>query len=222
MSKQVQVITEEDLLKSIRDVAGIKEEPENQEVKREVRVVAAPTSAAEILETRGSEGLQKALEVSEVLGEFTGLMTEAVDGAITVLTKSIQDAAERDDAIVTALVALKKSIDENTKAVEKYGAQPAAPANSSSLPAGGKVVMLAKATDTAVAGKVEMSPAELRGKISAGLESMAKALPRDSADLGAITRAAVKFESTGEISDIMLQKALRAAGVEGLPKAAAA
>jgi len=204
---KVEVITETDLLKAIKDLetAPI---VKTDEVKPEPKVetTALAKSTADVLKG-GSDGLRKVLDVSETLREVVGLIGTHVDSVIQPMEKSIQAGAERDLAIVRVLADLKKSIDANTLAITKFGEVPGAAKTPETTTA--KSEILAKSLN----GKQEPKPAdasEVKRQVSRGLEILAKSFKPGSQENQDYMRAAIQFESTGKITDQMLSAAKQA------------
>ena len=209
-------VTEEQLLKSLQKLEG-KAEDETEEEEKEASITAAKLtkSTGDTVQELASEDLQKALEISETLGEFAGLVGLHVDGALEALEKSLQGAAERDLAIAGVLEKMATTIEELTKKVEEYGAQPTQAKSKTSAT---KTDVLNKSADDGKKPTEEMSQEELvksaqsrKRQIMAGLETLAKTAQEkeDETTAQEFTKALIKFESTGEISDYHAARAIK-------------
>lgn len=208
------MVTEEDLLKSIKELeAKTEAAPAPKAAEPEIAKVKLAKSTAEALREGASPSTKRALDVSDVLMDFVGLMGKHNDDALTTLQKSINAGAERDLAIVKVLGDLRKSIDANTAAIEKWGNVPPRPR---SVPAA--EVLHKSAGDNTLDDKVvKLDPRTAKRQITQGLELLAKSLdpsnPRDQQKISDITNAAIKFEATGQIEERHIaaaQKALAA------------
>jgi len=204
------VITEEDLLKSLKGLEGKVEEEEGEKEKK-VETTNLDKSAADKVKEEASEELKKALEVSDVLSEVVGIIGVHVDSSLEAMQKSVQAAADRDLAMIRVLERLSKAVEANTEAVKKYGDEPTTGKSKTAEGDGANTEILEKGAD---GGQGEKTPEEkaaaMRGQIQAGLESLVKSADRGTQEQQQLINAAVKFESTGQIDDIMLQKAIGA------------
>lgn len=208
--EQVNVISEEDLVKSLTALED-KAAAANVTTEPLVKALEDHTSVMDGISSAASENLAKAIEVSDVLSEFASLMSGQVDNSLEVMTKSINAAAERDYKMIGVLASLKKSIDENTSTLQKLMDQPAAPASSRPVTvASGEVLAKSIGAAPGTQGqKQEMKPGEMRKSVLVGLETLMKNADNASekARLGGVI---VKFESTNQISDTDLNQALSA------------
>jgi hypothetical protein len=182
--KQVDVITEQDLLKSIKALEP-KKEGETHENKPDqvVETGGLTKSTADTIKDNGSAGLKKVLDVSETLSEVVDL------------------------SIVRVLSDLKKSIDENTEAVKAFGAQPGRPASLKLVETGGE-----QPIQKSAGGAKTADPTKLRKEILTGLEKLAKSAPLGSQDALRYVTATAKFEAAGEIDDATLAEVKAALG----------
>lgn len=193
-------VTAEALLKSIQDLEAAKRDEEKTQGQEKMETVALTKSAKENLESKASEDLKKSLDVSKTLKEFTELMGEHVDTSLSTLSKSIQDSADRDLAMVKVLTDLKKSIDANTAAVEKFGAEPTGKPKSAVTTENETLEKSAKENEK------KPDPSALRKGVLANLETLAKSCDAGSRESMEYTQAAIRFEATGDISPVMLEK----------------
>lgn len=217
--KEVEVISADDLLKSIQELeAGREDEPKGPRQKAEKTEVAR---ASETIEERASSPLRKALDVSETLEEITSLLGLHVDNALDELRKSVDGAAERDLAIARVLKDLKKSVDSLAEKVERFGRQPGKPAGSftgagkPNAAADTKSEVLEKsASGSPQQAEADQTPEQkriqTRRQILSGLTELVKNAAQGSAEQSEFTRAAITFESAGQIKDEVLAKALAA------------
>lgn len=193
------VVTEEELLKSIKDLEA-KPEPKPEVVQEpEVKTTGITKSAASVVKEGASESLKKSLDVSAALTEIVGLLGSHVDTSLEALAKSVQSGAERDLAIVRVLGDLKKSVDKLAEQVKSYGDTPATPA-SLKKPAT-EVEVLQKSASQKSA---DADPSKVRREISNGLERLAKSVKVGSPESDRYIKAAIQFESTGKIEDGLL------------------
>jgi len=212
-NKQVQVVSQDELLKSLKNAAGITEEPAaNAEIVQVAAQVPAAAPAAEVLKTKGSEGLQKALDVSDVLSEFAQVMTDHIDATLTELRKSVQQGSDRDLLIVKAIEGLKKSLDTNTEEIKKYGAGVAA--STTARQTGGTVTLLRKAAAGDQPEEVQLDPVQLRKHVQRGIEKMMKGMAAGSPELANLTRQTSLYEAGGKVPESFIREALKAAGVD--------
>lgn len=192
------VVTEEELRKSLAALEGVAPVV----TPPAVPVVETPgvAKAADKIKA-GSEELRKALEVSPILKEVTTLLGAHVDTSLETLQKAVHESAQRDLAVIRVLEVLKKAIDGLVEKVATIGAQPGAPVTP---PFVASSSVLKKGTDGAV------DPVAAKATVLRGLEKLAKSAVMGSVDQSAAIQATAMFESTGQIKDEMLQKALAA------------
>jgi len=202
--QDVQVVTTEDLLKSLAEVEGKAPEKKDPPAPEAVTVTLTKGLKDEI-NGNGSAELKKALEVSKVLGETVGHMGTHVDNVLQTMAKNYNDQQKVNLSIVTCLVEMKKSLDANTAALAEIGKQPGAPAAG----AAPKTEVLHKSV---VAEGLEgpEAKAAARKQVLTGLELLTKSLQPEDPRSKQYAAALVKFESTGKISDSMLTEALKA------------
>lgn len=216
--KEVEVISADDLLKSIQELeAGREDEPKGPRQKAEKTEIQR---ASDTVEERASGPLRKALDVSETLEEITSLLGLHVDNALDELRKSVDGAAERDLAIARVLKDLKKSVDGLAAKVEQFGRQPGRPAGSftgagrPNAAADTKSEVLEKSASGEQKSDGEQTPEQkriqTRRQILSGLTELVKNAAQGSAEQSEFTRAAITFESAGQIKDEVLAKALAA------------
>jgi hypothetical protein len=198
-------VTEEDLMKSLKEVAGTAPDPDKTPEKKVV-FTRLTKSFQDTLKEKASPEMVKALELSPFLQEFAGIVGSHVDGSLEQLTKSINGAAERDMVTVEALVALKKSIDDNTAAVQKFGEQPGAAAAAAAVTVG-KDELLTKSIATdgkTVDGQL------VKKNILKGLEALAKSHKPGTPEQSKWSQTLVRFESTNQITNADLAAAREA------------
>ena len=205
---QEDTITEESLQKALSDLEGKKEQPA-EEKEPVVSVTELEKKVRDTVEEMGTESLKKSLDVSEVLDEVVALVGIHVDRSLEALQKSIGAAAQRDNSVLKVLEALKKSIDDNTAAVEKLMEQPGAPASTQAVTAS-EAQVLEKTAGSAPQLKAVPDAQSLRKSISNGLEKMCRQHGVQSGEGSRIAQVVVKFETTGEISDEDMAAALKA------------
>lgn len=196
-----ETITEEALLKSLTDLEGKKEDTKPTEPV----VVTAPLvkSVKEVITEKATEQLRKAMDASGALKDFGALIGLHVDESLATLQKSIQAAAERDNKMISVLVDLKKSIDANTVAVKEFGAQP-------TIPAAGKPVQVGKQEILQKSTPVD-GPKIDRAAVLGSLTRLTKSASAEP-DRVRFMNAAIKFESTGSITDEVLMEVKREIG----------
>lgn len=194
-------VTEEDLLKSIKDLEAKAEETPAAKAEPEVKTTELAKNAAAAVKDGASEELKKSLDVSTALTEIVGLIGAHVDSSLEALQKSVQGSAERDLAFVRVITDLKKSVDDLAAQVKAFGEQPGTPA-SKQAPAATTEVLNKSAGNGGQ--KQEVDPAKVRREISNGLERLAKSATAGSPEADRYIKAAIQFESTGKIDDGML------------------
>jgi len=200
-------ITEEDLIKSLRELEGKKDEPAAATAPTEVTTSTLTKTAKEVVAEQGSEELKKAINVSSVLGEAVSLMGLHVDQSLKVLEKSIKAGGERDLSFASILTSMNKTIETLAEKVEAFGKEPTASATQRPVTAKTGEV-LAKSAD---GDKPELKPEAVRAQVLAGLLNLQKTAPMGSQEQAGYVNATVKFESTGSIDDLTLAKAMKAA-----------
>jgi hypothetical protein len=201
-----EVITQEDLTKALSELETPKQE-EQVVVEPKVEVAKLEKSAETVITEQGSENLKKALEVSALLKEVTGLMGQHVDASLETLVKGLNDAADRDRRMIAVLGELKKAIDANTAALEKVFEAPARTEKSVKVE---RTEVLQKNVQPQ-GEKKELTAREQfvqsKQRVLAGLETLYKSLEPTDPEFGRVAQALVMFESTGKIADEMLQRA---------------
>lgn len=212
--KGTETVTEEDLLKSLSDLEGKKDEKKEEKKEPVIETAALKKSATDALAEGASEELKKSLDVSDTLKEITNLLGAHVDSSLETLQKSIQAGAERDLKMITVLTELKKSIDANTAAIEKFGETPAGKPAAVKTPAGGATVEVLKKSTTGGEGG-EQQPAKIGKKdVLTVMESLVKSCTKGSGEEKRWIDATIKFESSGQISNadlVEVQKKLNPA-----------
>lgn len=208
--EKVQVVTQEDLAKSLQALEG--KQPEAAAApKTEVKVAAEPSKTVTVVREKGSEHLKKAIEVSDILAEFVGLLGSHNDEALETLAKSLNDAAERDYGVVRVLEGLKKSIDENTATLKELMKKPDLPAAARLAGDGSaKILPLNKTLDGGDPNAGKNDPVAMRKSIIVGLEKLAKAHPAGSPESQAWIKKTLQFESAGKLSNEDMASALAA------------
>jgi len=190
-------VTEEQLLKSIQALEGKTAEPAAAATQTVV-VEPLKKSTSESIAEGASEELKKAIEVSKPLKEIVALLGVHNDTALQTLQKSLQAAADRDNATVKVLERLAKSLEDNTAALKEYAKVPATtPASRAAEVQASEV--LNKSTKTGKEG--EPNPGQVRKQVLSGLEILAKSCQPGTTDASKWIRTISKFESTGKISD---------------------
>lgn len=207
---QVQVITTDDLLKSIKSVAGVTIEtvpaPEPKAAQ-----IPAPKASAEAVRSAATEPLRKALDVAPMLSEIVTLFGDHQDGALEELRKHVQANTEFNLVALKAIESLKKSVDENTAAVKKYG-ETALPSKEQ-RPAGSVVILQKSADGTDKTEKSTLTPQQIRAKVNSGAEKLAKSMKRDAPELSDLTRQLSIFNAGGKVSERFVQDCLKAEGI---------
>lgn len=205
------VVTEADLLKSLQELEG-KPAPV---VEPAAPVVETPAQAkfADTVATEGSTVLAKALDVSPVLDEMTTLLGAHVDRLSETFGKSIQAAAERDLSLVGVLQGLKKSIDDNTAALEELRKLPQPPAGSRVPRTDASQVLHKSTTGSQELEPTRTNPALLRKAILDGLQAnfMKASKAEERGEAARLQKAITMFETSGKLSDSDMAAALAAA-----------
>jgi hypothetical protein len=204
------VVTEEDLLKSLRKLEGVADEPAaGTKVVKIVRAEQLMKSLSDRLEEEGSEVLKKSLDVSTPLAEFADLVGIHVDTSLTALQKSLEAAANRDMSVIAVIEKLAKSIETLTAKVEEYGAQP----NGKPRSTGGdstKTEPLEKGLKGGDGTPKPEDASKVKRQVLEGLEILAKSHAAGTPESQRWTTAAIKFETANAISDSDLNRALAA------------
>lgn len=166
-------------------------------------------TAGETLRTTASQPLLKSLEVSTALREIVDIMGVHIDGSLEALQKSIDESAQRDQAIVSAL-------DRLSKAIETFGAKPVASTTRTAplTKTAGDVINPAPAATTPA-----VVPGVLRKALLTVLQK--KAIAEGGQPMGKYTQALAKFEGTKDISPELFSECHAEAVKDGLIKAAA-
>lgn len=207
--KEVQVLTESDLLKSIQALDPTTKVAPEPEPTPQVKTAALNKSLNETIKTNGSDNLRRVLDVSSALRDFSDVVGQHIGELIEPMNKSIQAGAERDLAIIKVLQSLQKSIDDNTKAIKAFGKTPL----DGKTP--GVTTTKADLLQKSVSSQpVEIDPARAKRLVSAGLERLVKSLPPGDSRAQEYINAAVQFEATGQISDAMMVAAKEAMTVK--------
>lgn len=206
--EKVQVVTQEDLAKSLAELEGKPAAAAAAVAKPEIRVVDDTKKTVTVVREGASEHLKKAIEISDVLAEFVGLIGSHSDEVIETFGKSLNDAAERDYALVRVIEGLKKSLDANTETLNALMNKPGRPA-AAALDGGAKILPLNKSLD-ATDPNAKTDPAVLRKSIIVGLEKLAKSYPAGSPDSQAWIKKTLQFESAGKLSNEDMASALSA------------
>lgn len=195
-----EVVTEEDLLKSLEKLEGKQDKPDEKK-EQVVKTPELKKSAQD--EVNGSGGLRKTLEVSAFLKSFSETIGLHVDQSLGTLQKSIADGAQRDLAIVRVLESLQKSIDGLKTEMAKFGDKPASTPKTISAGNGSSILEKSGVKEEKIS-----TPDDTKKMVLAGLEKLAKAEKPGSPAYNRITSTVVKFESTGQISDVDLRNAM--------------
>lgn len=130
-----ELVTEEDLLKNLKNLEGAADDEEldedgkpkkkKKDMEKHVETAAIGKTMVEVINEKGSEALKKALDVSVVLTEFTSLLGAHVDHSLEALEKSIAAGAQRDLRFITVLEKFQKSIEALGEKLEAFGKAPA-------------------------------------------------------------------------------------------------
>lgn len=207
LSKTAQKVSEEDLIKKMKELEGKKEEEKPTEV---VPPEVAPIVLAKSVdELKGNEGLQKALDVSEPLSQMAEALTKTMDAALEQMQKSANNQNDFNLSLLTTMENLAKSIDEMQKKVEEYGSAPMRPRSTTPGTGNSGRDLLLKH-----AGGEEGKTEAPREEVLRGLVSLAKSAeePEDMAKWAKVTSI---FETTSQIDDGDLKKAMAAANGAG-------
>jgi len=208
-----EVVTEDQLLKSIQALETPTKEKDPKK-DPEVKIGGLEKTTAKAVADDGSEELKKALEVSDFLTEFAGLIGAHVDASLETLEKGVQAGAKRDLAVLGVLQSMQKSIDALAEQMKAFGAEPAGKPTTKTAGAGEKVEVLKKgaASDPKEGGEEDsLKKAALTKKhVMVGLSTLAKNAEQGSQDQQSAINATVTFETTGQISDEYLAKAIGA------------
>jgi hypothetical protein len=206
------VVTQDALLKSLQDIEKLaKGETIEEPAPPAPKVEASPEikPAATTVEESASEDLKKGLNASPLLKEIVGTLGKHVDDTLSDLRKSLDNQAARDLAITGALESMVKSLGTISEKVETIGKTPAAPASARPVTAKPGEV-LEKSETAPEAGSAEEDPikraAAAKRLVLGGLEKLVKS-STDAMDQKRFTTALIKFESTGEIDDVVLAEA---------------
>lgn len=199
-----ETVSEDELLKSIEELEGKKEEKKEDLPEPTVKAEELKKTVQDTVEEKGSETLKKALDVSETLSEFAGIVGMHVDEALQTLQKSLQGSADRDLAFTRVLTNMQKSIDSLAAKVEAFGEEPGQEKSVN------REEVLEKGTGGEKDGeKKQPKPGEVRKQVIVGLQELAKHA-KDEHETNAIIRTTATFESTGKISDTDFARAMGA------------
>jgi len=193
-------VTEDELLKSLTDLEGKKPDEKKTPEELKVETAALEKSAADKIKEGASEELKKSLDVSSALSEITSLLGAHVDDSLEALQKSVEASAQRDLKFVAILEGFQKSISELAEKIAEFGGTPAK--KPAAVTDTGKVEVLKKSIE----GEGSEGTDEEKGQITrlqvlGTMERLAKSADIGSEENGRWTSAAVKFESTGQISN---------------------
>lgn len=204
--KTAETVTEEELLKSVEALeAKTEKKPEEEDPEKKVETQILEKTVSEVVEEKASEELKKALEISETLAEFAGLIGAHVDESLEALQKSVAAAGDRDLAFLKVLTALKKSMDGMREEIAKFGEQPGTAKSVLTDEKTDKTEILQKTVDD---GEKAKDPVRAKKQIQMGLDTLAKSA--EEAERPHFLNAAVKFESTGHVEDIDALRAMQA------------
>jgi len=195
---EVEVVSQEDLMKAVQDLEGKKPE-EKKPVER--RIAETPMrKAADVV--AGAKGeLRKAIDASGALAELANVFGLHIDESLETLQKAVDAAAQRDMTFVTVLTELKKSVDELAEKIEEFGDKPAAkPRTVTTRPSA--------VLNKGVREEDGVEPVAItKTQLIDGLVSLAKAC-KDPQESGQLANAIATIEATGKISNEMLRKAV--------------
>jgi PPE-repeat protein len=208
-------VSEEDLLKSLKALETPKETTGEAAAPKVVTEALTKTAGEVVKEQAKTEDLKKALEEGGALSEFASLIGLHVDTSLGTLAKSVQAGAERDLAMISVMTSMKKSLDAMNERIEQFGNAPGGKPTSQTATKETPTTTVKVLEKTAGGGSTteqdpEKKRLQVRGQIKGGLETLAKSLPVGSPEQAAIVQAAVKFETTGQIDDVNMQKAIGA------------
>jgi len=193
-------VTEDELLKSLTDLEGKKPDEKKTPEELKVETAALEKSAADKIKADASEELKKSLDVSSALSEITSLLGAHVDDSLEALQKSVDASAQRDLKFVAILEGFQKSIGELAEKIAEFGGQPAK--KPAAVVDDGKVEVLKKSVDGEELDESGKPKGEItRVAVLSTMERLAKSADIGSEDNHRWTSAAVKFESTGQISN---------------------
>jgi len=208
----VEVVTAEDLLKSLKELEGKTDAPAPKK-EPVVEKTKVPTTAEAIEEVK-TGSLRKALDVSGALDEFCSTIGDHVDNVVETLQKAVNGSAERDHAIIRVLKDLRKSVDDLTTKVEAFGKTPAAVPKTKTAASGAEKTEVLEKGVAIGEEKGDEDPKVIatrtRKQVLDGLDTLVKSVKIGSSEQQEYINAAVKFEVTGQISNQMLHKAISA------------
>jgi hypothetical protein len=190
-------ITESDLRKSLEALEGIKTEENKKPAEPTIKTETLAKTANESVAATASTDLKKALDVSMALREFTNLIGIHVDSSLETLQKSIHEGAVRDHKMITVLSDLKKSLDANTAAIEKFGQAPATTPQTKTS----RDQVMEKSTSSQATSERK---APTKGQILQVLTKKATSADLTDGERNRYIQAAAKLESAGAIDDAML------------------
>jgi len=208
LSKTAQKVSEEDLIKKMKELEGKKEEEKPAEVAPPE--VAPIVLAKSVDELKGNEGLQKALDVSEPLAQMAAGLTKTVDAALEQMEKSANNQNDFNLSLLTTMEAMAKSIEEMQKKVEEYGEAPMAPRSTTPGSNNSGRDLLLKHAGAGDEGQKEAP----REEVLRGLVSLAKSA-KDPDDMNKWAKVTSIFETTHQIDDGDLKQAMAAASSNG-------
>lgn len=205
-SAEAAIIDESTLMKTIQrieaEAKGEDPEPEPEAEPAVKSVEARPL--ADSVEEHGSQALRKSLDVSGVLREFVDVFGAHVDAVLGEFAKSLTNQNGYALALVGAIEGLQKRVTELAAKVEEYGGTPGTPP-SAKAPGTQKSEALEKSAGT----QPEDAKPELgKRHVLVGLESLVKNATNDE-DRARFSDALVKFDSTGDISNPNLARAVK-------------
>lgn len=206
-------VTEDSLLKSIQALEGkAAETPAEPAKPAEIEQTPLNKSIDATTAALSPEGKQ-ALNASGFLKEFATAICGHVDTSLETLAKSIKSSGDRDVAFLGAIENMSKGITALTEKVDAFGKEPTAPATARPVTTAEQPLEKALGADGKPAAEGEQDPKkkaeQLRKSILGGLENMVRD-PANKDQASEYARATIKFETTGEIDQGLMNKALKA------------
>jgi len=119
------VITEDALQKTLAKLENKEDKPEDTKQDPIVKTPEIDKTLTDKVKNDAPEALKKAMDVSKVLKEFVELTSLHVDATLSMLQKSIQAGAERDNSMIKILEKNAERMEKMEEKVEKFGNTPA-------------------------------------------------------------------------------------------------
>jgi len=195
-------LTEEELLKALTKLEGVEVKP--KEPESQVQKIELDTNALDTMQSLMSEKLQKGMTDNSNLTEIVTLMGAHVDKTIGILTKSINAALVRDEAVLRLLKKYDVTMEQMSKSLGTAMSTPV----PNTAPAAVQSDVLEKSTASATP-----TPEVMKKSVLSGLQSLIREHKATSHEGQMYTEALIKFESTNQISNSDLAAAKKAAGI---------